>query len=71
VVAKDVGDASLMLDPSTSPSGGLTASSEYALADAIAVVAADRARAAELATRAKQKAATEFSVAAMVDGASR
>jgi len=67
VVATDVGDASLMLGPPANPSGVLSAPTEHALADAIAGVAADRARAAELAARAKQTAASEFSVAAMVD----
>jgi glycosyltransferase involved in cell wall biosynthesis len=40
---------------------------EHALADAIAAVASDRDRAAQLGARAKQKAAREFSVVAMVD----
>ena len=67
VVATDVGDASLILGPSASPSGVLFAPTEDALADAIAAVASDRDRAAGLAARAKQKAASEFSIAAMVD----
>ena len=67
VVATDVGDASLILGPPASPSGSLFAPTEHALADAIAAVASDRDRAAEFAVRAKQKAASEFSVAAMVD----
>ena len=68
IVSTDVGDASLILGPSGSPSGVLFAPTEYALADAIAAVASDRDRAAALGTRAKQKAAREFSVAVMVDG---
>jgi glycosyltransferase involved in cell wall biosynthesis len=67
VVATDVGDASLLLGPSERPSGVLFAPAENALADAIAAVASDRDRAVALAARAKQKAACEFSVAAMVD----
>jgi glycosyltransferase involved in cell wall biosynthesis len=67
VVATDVGDTSLILGPSTSPSGLLSAPTEQALADAIAAVASDRDRAAALGARAKQKAAREFSVVAMVD----
>jgi len=67
VVATDVGDASLLLGPAESPSGVLFAPSENALASAIAAVASDRDRAVALAVRAKQKAAREFSVAAMVD----
>ena len=67
VVATDVGDASLILGPSASASGVLFVPTEHALADAIAAVAADRDRAAELGARAKPKAAREFSVVAMVD----
>jgi len=67
VVATDVGDTSLLLGPAESPSGVLFAPSDKALADAIAGVASDRNRAVALAVRAKQKAAREFSVAAMVD----
>jgi glycosyltransferase involved in cell wall biosynthesis len=67
VVATDVGDASLLLGPAESPSGVLFASSESALAGAIGAVASDRDRAVAVAARAKQKAAREFSVAAMVD----
>jgi len=67
VVATDVGDTSLLLGPAESPSGVLFAPSDKALADAIAAVASDRNRAVALAVRAKQKAAREFSVAAMVD----
>ncbi|TMH06618.1 MAG: glycosyltransferase [Betaproteobacteria bacterium] len=67
VVATDVGDTSLLLGPAESPSGVLFAPSDKALADAIAAVASDRNRAVALAVRAKQKAAREFSIAAMVD----
>jgi glycosyltransferase involved in cell wall biosynthesis len=67
VVSTDVGDASLILGPSASASGVLFVPTEHALADAIAAVASDRDRAAELGARAKQKAAREFSVVAMVD----
>jgi glycosyltransferase involved in cell wall biosynthesis len=67
VVSTDVGDASLILGPPASASGVLCAPTEHALADAIAAVASDRDRAAALGARAKQKAAREFSVVAMVD----
>jgi glycosyltransferase involved in cell wall biosynthesis len=67
VVATDVGDTSLILGPSDSPSGVLCAPTEYALADAILAVASDRDSAAGLAARAQKKAARDFSVAAMVD----
>ena len=67
VIATDVGDTSVVLGPSASPSGSLVAPTEHALADAIAAVVADRDRAAESAMRAKQKAASGFSVAAMLD----
>jgi glycosyltransferase involved in cell wall biosynthesis len=67
VVSTDVGDASLILGPPASASGVLFAPTEYALADAIAAVALDRDRAAALGARAKEKAAREFSVVAMID----
>jgi glycosyltransferase involved in cell wall biosynthesis len=67
VVATNVGDTSLLLGPAESPSGVLFAPSDKALAGAIAAVASDRDRAVALAVRAKQKAAREFSVAAMID----
>jgi glycosyltransferase involved in cell wall biosynthesis len=67
VVATDVGDASLLLGPSDRPSGVLVAPTEYALADAITAIASNRDRAVELAARARQKTANEFSVTAMVD----
>lgn len=67
IVATDVGDTSLLLGPSGSPSGLVCAPTEYALADAISAVASDRDRAAAMAERAKIKAAHEFSVSDMVD----
>lgn len=67
VVATDVGDTSLILGPAASPSGFLFAPAAHALADAICAVASDRARASQFATRAERKAASEFSVSAMVD----
>ena len=67
IVATDVGDTSLLLGPSDSPSGILCAPTAYAIADAIASVAADRDRANVLAARAAKKAAHEFSAADMVD----
>jgi glycosyltransferase involved in cell wall biosynthesis len=67
IVATDVGDTSLILGPSANPSGFVFAPSERALADAISAVASDRNRAVQFAARAAQKAASEFSVTAMVD----
>ena len=67
IVATDVGDTSLLLGPSGSPSGLVCAPTEYALADAIGAIASDRDRAAAMAQRAKIKAAREFSVSDMVD----
>jgi len=67
VVATDVGDTSLILGPSASPSGFLFAPTAYALAEAISAVASERDRASQFAARAERKAASEFGVSPMVD----